>query len=174
MKVREGSQAKGYTLLQDQWASTFPELPFNGGFQEDTWFEFYTDLNTMQRFSRSISMVFVVLAILGLYGLIQLNIAGRIREFSIRKTLGARAVNLAMSLSKQYIIFFTVSIILGIPVGHMLNTAMLDMMFPEPRPFGYSGAIAAGILLVFVLALVIFAQVRRVSKINPVDGLKVE
>ncbi|MEM9341157.1 MAG: ABC transporter permease, partial [Bacteroidota bacterium] len=91
LKIKDGSQVDSYHELQAAWSALFPETPFNGGFQRDaaTWLRFYQDLGKQQRFTRAIAIIFIILASLGLYGLIQLNITGRLREFSIRKTLGA-------------------------------------------------------------------------------------
>ena len=174
LKVADRAKPEVHRALQQEWAVLFPETPFNGGFQEDTWPEFYEELNIQQRFTRVIAIIFVLLAGLGLYGLIQLNIKGRVREFSIRKTLGAGIWNLTSNIARQYIVIFGIAILFGIPAAHFLNKAMLDMMYPDPRPFGYSGAIISAILLVLVLSLVIATQVRNVSKSNPVDGLKTE
>src|SRR5262249_42927714 len=37
LKVRDGSEAETYKALQSNWARLFPEIPFEGGFQEDVW-----------------------------------------------------------------------------------------------------------------------------------------
>ena len=174
MKVADHSKLATYHALQKAWAELLPETPFNGGFQEDTWLGFYEDLGTMKRFTRAIAIVFVLLASLGLYGLIQLNIRGRIREFSIRKTLGATAKNLTKNIASQYLLIFGIAIALGIPAAHYLNAAMLGMMFQDPLPNGYLGAIGSAVLLVVVLVMVILSQVRKVTKSNPVEGLKTE
>ena len=174
LKVRDGTQYDAYKNLQSQWASLLPEIPFQGGYQEDVWPGFYEDLGTMKKFTRAVAMVFVLLAGLGLYGLVKLNIAGRVREFSIRKALGASTKNIANNIFKQYLLLSIIGVVLGAPLGHFLNTAMIDMMFPEPRPFGFTGALISAIILIAVLSMVISSQIRRVSKSNPVDGLKVE
>lgn len=174
MKVSDNAKVASHKALLTAWSELFPETPFNGGFQEDTWVGFYEDLGTMKRFTRATAIVFVLLASLGLYGLIQLNVRGRIREFSIRKTLGASSKNLTKNIVSQYLVIFSIAILLGIPSAHFLNAAMLGMMFEDPLPYGYVGAIISAILLVVVLASVIASQVRKVAKTNPVEGLKVE
>ncbi len=174
LKVDHQARTESYEALQKSWSTLFPTTPFNGGFQEDTWPGFYEDLNTMQRFTRAIAAVFVLLASLGLYGLIQLNVKGRVREFSIRKTLGADIWNLTSNIVSHYYFIFGIAILLGIPAAHMLNSAMLGMMFADPLPYGYLGAVGSAILLVLVLVAVVAAQVRKVSRSNPVDGLKTE
>ena len=174
LQMESGKEQIAHQRLQESWADLFPETPFNGGFQNDVWVGFYTDLKTMKRFSRAIALVFVVLASLGLYGLVRLNIMGRIREFSIRKTLGASVGNMAKVIYKQYLLLTAIAVMFGVPISDFLNTAMMDMMFPDPRPFGYSGSIFSSIILVFIIGIVIYSQVNRVAKTNPVEGLKVE
>ncbi|MEP1093887.1 MAG: ABC transporter permease [Cyclobacteriaceae bacterium] len=174
MQVRSGAEQSMYESIQTQWSKLFPETPFQGGYQEDVWVGFYEDLGIMKKFTRAIAIVFVLLASLGLYGLVKLNISGRIREFSIRKTLGANVKNLAKNILSQYVLLSIAAVVFGAPLGHIMITAMIDMMFPDPRPFGFTGAAISAVILVFVLVLVISTQIMKVSKANPVEGLKVE
>lgn len=116
----------------------------------------------------------VLLASLGLYGLVTLNVAGRVREFSIRKTLGAGLKNIASIIVKQYAILTVVALIFGAPISYLFAKAYLDMLFAYPMPMGYSGITIAIVILIFVLLAVISTQIRKVSKSNPVEGLKVE
>lgn len=173
LSVVSGSQSKVHDLLRAEWAALFPDTPFNGGFQEDVWAGFYDDLDIQIKFTRAVAFVFALLAGLGLYGLVRLNIAGRIREFSIRKALGAGIKDLAYNVFNQYVILACVGVILGAPLGHLLNTSMLSMMYPEPW-LGYSGAFISAVILLLVLISVVASQVRMVARSNPVEGLKAE
>ena len=174
IRIIDKTKHMSYDKLQDTWSTLFPDIPFEGGFQEDSWSGFYDDLNMMQRFSRAIALVFVLISSLGLYGLVQLNVVGRIRELSIRKTLGAGKKSMASTIYKQYIFILGLAVIGGVPLSYYLNTAMISMMFADPSPFGYLGATISAIILVFIMVLVISTQVRKVVRLNPVDGLKVE
>lgn len=174
MQVRNGAEQEAYEFIETHWGQLFPEIPFQGGYQEDVWVGFYEELAIMKKFSRAIAIVFVLLASLGLYGLVKLNISGRIREFSIRKTLGANVKNIASNIFSQYVLLSIAAVVFGAPIGHIMITALMDMMFPDPRPFGFSGAALSAIILVLVLILVISTQIRKISRSNPVDGLKVE
>ena len=174
VRVAPGHQAEMYAQLEKHWADLYPEIPFSGGFQEDSWPGFYEQLNTMQRFTRAVAMVFVILACLGLYGLISLNISGRIKEFSIRKTLGAGFKHLGKSIVNQYYFIFAMAVVLGVPLGHFLNQGMLGMMFPEPKPYLFYGSMIGAFILLCVLGMVVFTQIRKVTTFNPVEGLKEE
>ncbi len=174
IKMKEGKEQEVYKSLQTNWTALFPETPFKGGYQEDVWGSFYEELVIMKKFMRTVAYIGVLLAGLGLYGLISFNVSGRVREFSIRKVLGANTSNIAMNIIKQYLILAIIALIIGAPISYSLIKANIEMMFPTPMPMGISGVAIAVTILISVLLLVIFIQVRKVYKANPVDGLKVE
>lgn len=174
VKVERNSMQEFYADLQEQWVTAFPEIPFQGGYQRDVWSQFFVLVDTAEEFYRVLAFMAILLASLGLYGLVTLNVAGRIKEFSIRKTLGASSKSIAYNILKQYLILFAVSLIAGAPISHLMAESSLNMLYHYPMPMSYSGvAIAMGILI-FILLAVISTQIRKVSKTNPVEGLKVE
>lgn len=123
---------------------------------------------------KAIAFIAVLLAALGLYGLVTLNVAGRVREFSIRKVLGAHIKNLAVTITKQYVLLFSISFLLGGPISYFLMAALLDTVYEYHIPMTVSGVVIAVVMLIFVLLLTVSTQVRKVSRANPVVGLKVE
>lgn len=174
MRVRSGAEQSAYEALQEEWVNVLPETPFQGGYQEDVWSVFRAELTVMQKFMRAVAYIAVLLAGLGLYGLVTLNVSGRRKEFSIRKVLGAEMPNIARSIIKQYALLSVTALTLGAPISYVLIQANLDMMFPHPMPQSYSGVLLAVMILISVMAAVIFTQIRKVSTSNPVEGLKVE
>ncbi len=174
MRVRAGSEMDVYEDLKGYWADLYPETPFQGGQQIDLWAKFYADLGQMKRFTRTIASVAILLAALGLYGLVTLNVSGRIKEFSIRKVLGAGLKNLTSSVTRQYIVLTVVAFVIGAPLAYMLNLGLVEMMFAYPLPAGYWGVGIAFVILVIVMLGVFSTQVRRVFVYNPAQGLRSE
>lgn len=174
MRAKEGTELKTYATLQSQWAKLYPEIPFQGGYQEDVWSSYFDSLDKSVAFNRIIALVAVMLASLGLYGLVSLNVSGRVREFSIRKTLGAGIHNIAAVIMKQYVLLTAVALVIGAPISYLFTKAYLDMLFSYSMPMGYSGTILSVFILITVLLIVISTQIKKVLKTNPVDGLKVE
>ena len=174
LQVNAGSEVAAFDMVQSTWTELFPEEPFDAGYQDLIWKGFYRDLIIQKRFTTAIAIILVILASLGLYGLIRLNLAGRVREFSIRKVLGASAKSISKNIIRQYAPLAAIAIVMGGPLSHVLVKANLDMMYPDPRPFGYTGVTIAVIILIFVLLAVVATQIRRVVRANPVDGLNVE
>jgi ABC-type antimicrobial peptide transport system permease subunit len=174
LRVKSGAEAKMYATLQSRWGKLYPEIPFQGGHQEDVWSGYFESLDKSVAFNRIIAFIAVMLASLGLYGLVTLNVAGRVREFSIRKTLGAGLHHIASSIIKQYVLLTTIALLIGAPISYLFTKAYLNMLFSYSMPMGYSGVIMAVMILMIVLLAVVSTQIRKVSKSNPVDGLKME
>lgn len=174
MRVRPGSEHETAKAVQAGWGELYPEIPFDGGFQEDVWGNYFDQLNIHRKVWKGFAIVAVLLAALGLYGLVTLNVAGRAKEFSIRKILGAGLRNLAANITNQYLVLFCVALTLGAPVSYVLNKMLFDTIYTYHMPITYAGvAIAAGILI-FVLLITVSTQIRKVLRNNPVDGLKTE
>lgn len=174
MKVREGSEIKSYQALQAGWAELFPETPFDGGLQEDVWGFYFEQIKIHGIVWQVFAFIAVTLAGLGLYGLVSINVAGRNREFSIRKVLGAQLRNIAGIITKQYVWLFIIALGIGAPLSHLLIKALIEAAYTHHMPITFSSVTIAVTTLVLVLLITISTQVRKVLKANPVSGLKVE
>ena len=174
MKVRPGTAFETRQVLQEQWASLFPEIPFDGGHQEDVWGDFEENMNQGSRFWWGLAIIVILIASLGLYGVVTLNVSGRVREFSIRKVLGAGLQSIGSNITKQYILVFGLSMILTAPASFALVRTIFDTFFVYHMPLSYSFFIFTSGILTIILMGVVIIQLRRVLKANPVDGLKAE
>jgi putative ABC transport system permease protein len=174
MKVRKVTEHKTYQTLQAKWAELFPETPFNGGYQEDVWGFYFEEIKIHGHVWRVFASVAVLLASLGLYGLVSLNVSGRTKEFSIRKVLGATLKHIATNISRQYLALFVVAIVVGAPLSYFMIKVVLDFAYAYHIPVTFWSVSLASLILVAVLLLTVSTQVWRVSKANPVEGLKAE
>lgn len=160
--------------LQQTWATLYPETPFNGGFQEDVWGYYFTEIRIHGIVWTVFACLAVIMAGLGLYGLISLNIEGRVKEFSIKKVLGAGSVNIIKSIIRQYSFLFMISLLLGIPLGYYLIKTLIQFAYRVHMPIGYGGIYLTAIFIVSILIVTFFLQIYRVIQMNAVKGLKVE
>jgi putative ABC transport system permease protein len=174
MRVRSGSTIKTYKSLQQNWASVFPHTPFAGGLQEDVWGFYYQEISIYDLVWKILSTIAVSLAALGLYGLVRLNVAARTKEFSIRKILGAGLKNLAGNITKQYMVLFSVALVIGAPAGYYLAKLLIEFAYTYHMPITFSSVAIAVVILVSVVLITISTQIRKVLKANPVEGLKIE
>jgi putative ABC transport system permease protein len=174
MKISPGKKQLAYDDLQAQWLALYPEIPFQGGFQEDVWGNYFYEISVHAKVWRGIAFIAVLLASLGLYGLVTLNVSGRIKEFSIRKVLGAERWNIAKSIIKQYTILFAIALFFGAPISYFSVDFLFDLAYPYHIPMNPLGVVVSIVMLIIILLVTVSSQVRKVSLSNPVNGLKVE
>lgn len=174
VKVAEGKQKEVYRAIQSSWVELFPEIPFPGGYQEDVWGSYFMAIGTHGKVWRGIALIAILLAGLGLYGLVSLNVSGRVKELSIRKVLGAGIGNISKTISKQYVFLFSISLGLGAPLSYFLVTAIIDFAYTYHMPPNAAGVVLALLILTVVLGMVLASQLLKVSKSNPVNGLNEE
>lgn len=161
--------------MKEQWALAFPDIPYQGGHQRDVWGNTYWfQIDGAQGFFHQIAIICVLLVALGLYGLVTLNVGGRIKEFSIRKVLGAEAKNVTRTILNPYVLLFIIAIAIAVPLSYFFVDSALGVIWTYHVPMNFKGITLATTVLVFVLVFVVLFQVRRVMRSNPVNGLRVE
>jgi putative ABC transport system permease protein len=174
MKVRAGNELESAKILRAKWAELFPETPFDGGHQEDVWGFYFEEIRIHSLVWRVFAIIAVTVATLGLYGLMSLNVHARIKEFSIRKVLGAGIANISSLLTRQYALLFSIGLIVGVPTSYTLIKLLISSAYAYHMPITFSGVTIAATILVLVLLLTLSTQIRKAMKANPVDGLKTE
>ena len=174
MKAKNGSEVEAYKTLQASWTKLFPEVPFEGGYQEDVWGRYFDEIKIHGIVWRVIALIAITLASLGLFGLMTLDVAGRIREFSIRKVLGAGLANITTLITNQYLILFAVALAIGAPVSYAMVKLLIESAYNYHMPVDYTGVVIAMSILILVLFITMSTQIRKVFKSNPVNGLKTE
>ncbi len=173
IRVRNDKADETYKELEQHWAGLFPEIPFQGGFQRDILL-IDERANEGAKFILSIAFVAVMLVTLGLYGLVILNVAGRNKELCIRKALGANIINITKTIAGQYTILFVTALVIAVPLSYFAAEAFLDLLYFYHMPVSSSAILFSVTILLLVLFMVAFTQVKKVSGSNPTDGLKVE
>ncbi|MBK6267309.1 ABC transporter permease [Marivirga sp. S37H4] len=174
LRVVPGSERETYKAIQATWIQLYPEIPFDGGYQEAVWGNYYEQIAIHAEVWQVFAAIAILLACLGLYGLVTLNVAGRVKEFSIRKTLGAGVKNIAINVSRQYIILFSLAIVIGAPISLYLMKLIFSLSYRYHVPITYEIIVISVAILVLVFLLTISTQIRKVLVSNPVEGLKVE
>jgi len=174
MKIKEGSKLEAFQSLQAKWSKLFPEVPFDGGYQEDVWGGYFEEIEIYGHVWRVFATLAVILATLGLYGLVTLNVSGRTKEFSIRKVLGARLKNIAANVTRQYLALFLVALLIGTPLSYIFAKVIIEFAYKYHMPITLWQAVMASIMLIILLLATVSTQIIKVSKANPVNGLKTE
>lgn len=120
-----------------------------------------------------VTILVVTIACLGLLGMIIFHVQNKVKEIGIRKTLGAEAKDILVTIGKSFIYLILISYLIGGPLAYFVNHAWLES-YAYKIDFGVV-TLFIGFATVLVLVLItIGSQLFRAMKVNPVDSLKSE
>lgn len=170
----QGSSDKIVKLVQSSWSSIAPDDPYLGATQKEVFASFYNSNKSDSKIMYFISMIALVLACMGLFGLISYNLSRRMKEFSIRKIFGANSFTIFRLMSQEYMIVIAFAFMMGTMLGYYLISALNVAVYPDHIPLKSWPVLATFILMLISLALTIISQLFRVVKENPVKTLRAD
>jgi predicted permease len=115
----------------------------------------------------------LVLASIGLYGLLNYSVARRTREIGIRMALGARRSGVIGMEVKNAGRFVALGIALGLPAVWVSSRWIKSMLFGL-SPADPSTIVAAAVLLAAAGLIAAYLPARRASRVNPMTALRHE
>jgi len=117
--------------------------------------------------------VALVLAAVGIYGVISYSVAQRTKEFGVRMALGAQRVDVLRIVLGRGMVLALVGIGLGL-AGAFLLTRLLDTLLFGVTPTDPLTFVVVSFLLVAVAFLASYLPARRATQVNPIEALRFE
>lgn len=159
--------------LQEAWFTVLPDRPFDAFFLDDRLNESYKSEQKLTRITLIFSILAILVACLGLFGLATFSVESRTKEIGIRKVLGIKVSQIFALLSRQFIYLILIAFAISIPVSWLLLDGWLNgfayRVSLEIWPF-----VIAGVITFAVAMITILYHVFKAYRINPVRALKHE
>ena len=119
------------------------------------------------------SALAVILAAIGIYGVISYSVAQRTHEIGVRMTLGAQSDDVLRMVLAQGGKIALIGIVIGIAAAFGLTQLMSSLLFSVSASDPATFAAVAG-LLVLVALFACFIPARRAAKLDPMVALRYE
>jgi putative ABC transport system permease protein len=115
----------------------------------------------------------LVLATIGIYGLLAFSVASRTREIGVRSALGASQTLIARMVLREGLALVVAGVAIGLAVAFVATRSLEALLFEiEPGDPLTFAAIAALLLAVALLAC--YLPARRAARIDPLTALRTE
>jgi len=160
-------------FIETKWKEIFPDQPFT-----------YTYLS--ERFNRQfeadekrglIFTIFTILAILiaclGLFGLASYMVEQRTKEIGIRKVFGADENTILGLISKDFLLLVSIGIIIALPVAYYFMSKWLENYVYRMK-IGIPLLITAALLTIVITFITISYKAYQAAVMNPAQALKTE
>jgi len=160
-------------FIEKSWNEIFPEYIFKYRILEDEIAKTYRSEERISNIIKIFTFIAIIIACLGLYGLVSFMLVQRTKEIGIRKAHGASVSSLIILVSKQFINLVLVSSIFAWPIAYYLMNKWLNN-YAFKVDLNIWIFISASAALLIITFITIIYQSIKVSITNPVDVLKYE
>ncbi|MEO5564315.1 MAG: FtsX-like permease family protein, partial [Chitinophagaceae bacterium] len=161
------------SFVKQKWNTHFPESPYRFGFLDE---RFNSQYNSDKLFSTVLwlfTIVAVIIACLGLFGLSLYTIAKRNKEISVRKVLGATIPQIIGLITKDYLKLVVVAGIVALPVAFILVNNWLKK-YAFHIDIGLWFFILPIVMIVTIALITVLYQSLKAAITNPVKSLRTE
>ena len=132
---------------------------------------------TQERFTAQIASAFSLFALLlasvGLYGVMSYAVTRRTNEIGVRMALGARGADVVRMVMKETMSLVSIGMAIGLGAAlattRLISTLLFDLSPNDPATIA-----AAVSLMIAVAALAGYLPARRASRVDPMTALRCE
>ena len=173
IRLKAGDFSNVIANIENIWNKVAPGQLFSYRFMEDS---FNTTYQAEQKLGH-IFVVFTVLSILiaclGLFGLAAFNAEKRTKEIGIRKVLGASVGQISSKLTLDFLKLVGIAILISIPIGWYAMGKWLEDFSYRIDISWWIFALAA-FMAVLISVLTVSYQSIKAAMVNPVKSLRTE
>jgi ABC-type antimicrobial peptide transport system permease subunit len=173
IRLTPGNIPASLKSVEKSWKELYPEYPLQYTFIDQDYENLFRTEMRLSGLLKYFTILAVIIACLGLYGLAAYSAERRTNEVGIRKVMGAGSLTVMYTLTKEFLVFVLIAIIISVPVGWFLVDKLLRQFAYRINinPFVFVG-ISAGAVIIAILT--VSFQAYKATGINPAEALKIE
>lgn len=173
IKLNGKNTKQTLSFIENKWKEIFPDQLFS-----------YTYLS--ERFNRQFAadekrgfiftlftILAIVIACLGLFGLASYMVEQRTREIGIRKVFGADEGVILRLISREFLILIAVSVVIALPLSYFIMTRWLENYVYRTKIGIPLLLLAAGLTLVITFITISY-KAYQAAILNPASSIKTE
>jgi putative ABC transport system permease protein len=173
IKLKSGDIAESVASVKRIYNQLVPHRPFEYQFIDQRYSSLYNNEQRMGKINTVFALLAILIACLGLLGLVSFSAAQKTKEIGIRKVLGATASSIVLLITKDFTRLVIIAIVIGFPIAYWIMDKWLSD-FAYKTEIGLSPVLWSSLLCVIVAFGTASYQAVKAALINPADTLRNE
>jgi len=173
VKVSSKDMVSTLSKLEVIWQEISPDQPFVSWFIDDQYEWFYNLEITFGKIARIASILTLLIAGMGLFGLTALNVTRKTKEIGIRKVLGATSLQVLNLFLRDFVKLILIASLISWPIAYIALNQWLQS-FAFKTAIGWSWFVLPTLCLLLMTAITVLIQTYKIANSNPVNSLKYE
>lgn len=168
-----GNDVPGAIEYVEQTWNKFSNDPFELHFLDRFMDDLYSRESNMAKLLGTFGLIIVIIAVMGVYGLIMFNTRYKRKEIGIRKVNGATTGEIVLMLNRSMLILIGIAFVIAVPVSWYVITRWLEgFAYRTTAPWWlFAGA---GLLVLAISVVAVSWQSWRAANTNPAEVIKSE
>jgi ABC-type antimicrobial peptide transport system permease subunit len=125
----------------------------------------------ISRLSSVFSMLALLLAGIGLYGVISYSVVRRTNEIGVRIALGAQSANVLWMVLRESLVLLAIGLALGLPLSlgglRLLKSQLFELSASDPVTM-----VGSVLIIAAVTVMAAWLPARRATKVDPMVALR--
>jgi putative ABC transport system permease protein len=173
IRLTPGNIPESLKAVEKNWKTVVPEYPLDYTFIDQDYDKLFRAQIRITGLLKYFTLLAIIIACLGLYGLSSFSTERRTNEIGIRKVMGADSITVMYTLAREFLLPVLISIVIAIPIGWIVVRNLLNQFaYRIDIHFYVFALIATGAILIAMLT--VSFQAYKASGINPAEALKTE
>ena len=160
-------------FVKKKWNAHFPESPYRFFFLDEQFNAQYKNDKLFATVLWLFTIVAIIIACLGLFGLSLYTIAKRAKEISIRKVLGATLFQITGMITKDYLKLVLLAGLIALPVAYTLVNSWLEKYAFHIDIGAWFFILPVAMIVLIALITVLYQSLKAATR-NPVKNLRSE
>nr|NQU88851.1 ABC transporter permease [Bacteroidota bacterium] len=173
VKMKTNDVQRTVREVEKVWSANIPYLPMDYSFLDTSYDNLYKKEMNTGAILGIFTILAIIIAVLGLFGLAAYITEQRTKEIGVRKVLGASIINIIGKLSKEFILLVAIANILAwIPAIIFLRDWLDTFAFRTNLSIWVF--VVSAFLSITITVITVSTKAWKSARANPVDALKFE
>jgi len=173
VKLSGNDMEQTMSYIESKWKEVFPDQPYSYTFLKERFDRQFEADEKRGLIFTMFTVLAILIACLGLFGLASYMVEQRTREIGIRKVFGANENVIIRLISRHFLLLITISIVIAVPTAYYIMSNWLQNYVYRTK-ISLILLVLAALLTIIITFITISYKAYQAAVLNPASSIRTE